>query len=104
MVLGIALTIITAAFGFNLNVEFQHRIPSEKRATILSLDKMLAGLVMAVFYAVYGFAVDKLGLSGARLTFALALLVLGGAGFKAGEILGLLGGEHLKLSHLEDGC
>jgi MFS family permease len=99
--LGIALTIIMAAFGFNLNVEFQYRIPSEKRATLLSLDRMLAGLVMALFYAVYGFAVDKLGLSKARLTFALALLVLG-AGLKAGEILGFIG-EHLKLSHLENG-
>jgi MFS family permease len=99
--LGIVLTIITAAFGFNLNVEFQHRIPSEKRATILSLDRMFAGLVMAVFYAIYGFAVDKLGLSEARLTFAVALLVLG-LGFKAGEVLGFLG-EHLRLSHLEEG-
>lgn len=98
--LGIAITIITAAFGFNLNVEFQHRIPSEKRATILSLDRMLAGLVMAVFYAVYGFGVDTLGLSEARLMFAIALLVLG-ASFKAGEVLGFLG-EHLRLSHLEE--
>ncbi|NJF26028.1 MFS transporter [Thermococcus sp. Bubb.Bath] len=101
VILGITLTILTAAFGFNLNVEFQHRIPSEKRATLLSLDKMLAGLVMAVFYAVYGFAVDKLGLPEARLTFAVVLLVLG-AGFKAGEVMGFLG-EHLRLSHLEEG-
>ena len=97
--LGIGLTIITAAFGFNLNVEFQHRIPSEKRATILSLDRMLAGLVMAVFYAIYGFTVDELGLPKARMAFAMVLLVIG-AGFKAGEALGFLG-EHLKLSHLE---
>ncbi|MBP1912586.1 hypothetical protein [Thermococcus stetteri] len=96
---GITLTILTAAFGFNLNIEFQHRIPSERRVTLLSLDKMLAGLVMAVFYAVYGFAADKLGLSEARLTFAIALLVLG-LGSKAGEVLGFLG-EYLRLSHLE---
>ncbi len=99
--LGIGLTIITAAFGFNLNVEFQHRIPSEKRATILSLNRMLAGLVMAVFYAIYGFSVDVLGLSKARMTFAIVLLMIG-AGFKAGEALGFLE-EHLKLSHLEEG-
>lgn len=61
---------------------------------------MLAGLVMAVFYAVYGFGVDTLGLSEARLMFAIALLVLG-ASFKAGEVLGFLG-EHLRLSHLEE--
>ncbi|ASJ02461.1 MFS transporter permease [Thermococcus profundus] len=97
--LGIVLTILTAAFSFNLSVEFQHRIPSEKRATLLSLDRMIAGLMMALFYAVYGFAVDKLGLAEARLMFAVILLVVG-ASFKVGEVLGFLG-EHLRLSHLE---
>lgn len=61
---------------------------------------MFVGLVMVVFYVVYGFVVDKLGLFGVRLMFVIVLLVFG-VGFKVGEVLGFLG-EYLKLYYLEE--
>ena len=97
--LGILVTIIHTAFGFNLGIELQHRIPSEKRATIMSIYSMVSALAMGVFYFIYGFVVDWLGLAEARLLFALILL---GAGIslKAGELLGPLR-DVLKLRHME---
>ena len=96
--LGIAVTIINTAFGFNVSIELQHRIPSEERATIKSLDMMVSALVMSGFYLIYGFVVDWLGLAKARLLFAVILL---GAGvlLKAGELLGPLK-DVLKLKHM----
>ncbi len=75
--LGVVATMVSTAFQFNVSVELQHRLPSEKRATILSADSMVAALVMGSFYITYGFATKSLGLSKARLLFALALLFLG---------------------------
>ncbi|WP_297503588.1 MFS transporter [Thermococcus sp.] len=98
VLLGITLTVISTAFGFNISVELQHRIPSEARATILSLDRMVAAVIMASFYALYGFAVDALGLKEARLVFALILLGTGVA-FKLAESFKL--SEHLQLTHLK---
>ncbi len=99
VILGMAAALVNAAFGFNVSVEFQHRIPSEKRATVISLDMMFSALVMAAFYAVYGFAVDMAGLEEARLIFAVILLVVGVA-FKIAS-LGPFG-EPLKLRHLAE--
>lgn len=97
--LGIVVTVIHTAFGFNLGIELQHRIPTEKRATILSIYSMVSALAMSVFYFIYGFVVDWVGLAEARLIFAVILL---GAGvlLKAGEALGPLK-EVLKLKHME---
>ena len=99
VVLGIIVGIINAAFGFNVSVEFQHRIPSEKRATVLSLDMMFSALVMAVFYALYGFAVDAFGLSEARLLFAVVLFGIGLA-FKLASLGPLK--KPLELRHLTE--
>ena len=97
--LGILVTVIHTAFGFNLGIEFQHRIPSEKRATIMSIYSMVSALAMGVFYFIYGFVVDWLGLAEARLVFALILLGAG-VSLKAGELLGPLR-DVLKLKHME---
>ncbi|NJE60549.1 MFS transporter [Thermococcus sp. 21S7] len=97
--LGILVTIIHTAFGFNLGIELQHRIPSEKRATIMSIYSMVSALAMGVFYFIYGFVVDWLGLAEARLLFALILLGAG-VSLKAGELLGPLR-DVLKLKHME---
>jgi len=97
--LGILVTIVHTAFGFNLGIELQHRIPSEKRATIMSIYSMVSALAMGVFYFIYGFVVDWLGLAEARLLFALILLGAG-VSLKAGELLGPLK-DVLKLKHLE---
>ena len=97
--LGIIVTIIHTAFGFNLGIELQHRIPSEKRATIMSIYSMVSALAMGVFYFIYGFVVDWLGLAEARLLFALILLGAG-VSLKAGELLGPLR-DVLKLNHIE---
>jgi MFS family permease len=98
--LGIVVTIINTAFGFNLGIELQHRIPTEERATILSIYSMVSSLAMSVFYFLYGFVVDWVSLAEARLIFAVILL---GAGvlLKAGEAFGLLG-DILKLRHLAE--
>ncbi len=97
--LGILVTIVHTAFGFNLGVELQHRIPSEKRATMMSIYSMVSALAMSGFYFIYGFVVDWVGLAEARLIFAVILL---GAGvlLKAGELLGPLK-DILKLRHME---
>ncbi|WP_232460908.1 hypothetical protein [Thermococcus gorgonarius] len=63
-------------------MEFQRRVSSEKRATVISLRNMLLALATSVFYTIYGFSVDFLGLSKARLLFALVFLIVG-AVFKA---------------------
>lgn len=97
--LGILVTVIHTAFGFNLGIELQHRIPSEKRATIMSIYSMVSALAMGVFYFIYGFVVDWLGLAEARLVFALILLGAG-VSLKAGELLGPLR-DVLKLKHME---
>jgi len=97
--LGIVVTIVNTAFGFNVSIELQHRIPSEERATIMSLDMMISALVMSAFYFIYGFVVDWLGLAEARLLFALILLGAG-VSLKAGELLGPLK-DVLKLKHME---
>ena len=98
IVLGIVVTIVNTAFGFNVSIEFQHRIPSEERATLMSLDVMVSALVMSGFYFIYGFAVDRLGLTGARLLFALILL---GAGLALKVLsIGPLGSV-LRLRHLD---
>ncbi|GEM_PF-2210463 len=97
--LGIVVTIVNTAFGFNVSIELQHRIPSEERATIMSLDMMVSALVMSAFYFIYGFVVDWLGLAEARLVFALILLGAG-VSLKAGELLGPLR-DVLKLKHME---
>jgi len=99
VLLGIMAGVINAAFGFNVSVEFQHRIPSEKRATVLSLDMMFSAVVMALFYAVYGLAVDNLGLSRARLLFAVVLFGIGLA-FKLASLGPLR--ESLELRHLAE--
>jgi len=97
--LGIVVTVVNTAFGFNVSIELQHRIPSEERATIRSLDMMVSALAMSGFYFIYGFVVDWVGLAEARLIFAVILL---GAGvlLKAGEVLGPLR-DVLKLKHME---
>lgn len=83
-------TLFASAFTFNFSVEFQRRIPSEKRATILSLRNMVLAIVSALFYAVYGFVVQHMGgLRKARLMFALLFLAFG-ASFKLAQ-LGPLG-------------
>ncbi|AMQ17936.1 MFS transporter [Thermococcus peptonophilus] len=87
--LGIMATLFASAFTFNFSVEFQRRIPSEKRATILSLRNMVLAIVSALFYAVYGFVVQHMGLRKARLMFALLFLAFG-ASFKLAQ-LGPLG-------------
>ncbi|NPB04587.1 MAG: MFS transporter [Thermotogae bacterium] len=97
--LGVMATIINTAFAFNFGVELQVRIPSEKRATIVSLYSMVSSLIMALFYGLYGFIVDKLGLAEARLVFATALFVVGLA-FKGAQIIGILR-EPLELKHLQ---
>jgi len=97
--LGILVTVIHTAFGFNLGIELQHRIPSEKRATIMSIYSMVSALAMGIFYFIYGFVVDWLGLAEARLVFALILLGAG-VSLKAGELLGPLR-DVLKLKHME---
>ncbi|NJE04643.1 MFS transporter [Thermococcus sp. M36] len=99
VLLGVLATLVNTAFGFNISVEFQHRIPSEKRATVLSLDMMLSAMVMAAFYAVYGFAVDNLGLGKARLLFSIILLGIGAA-FKLASFGPLR--EPLELRHLAE--
>ncbi len=98
VILGMAAALINAAFAFNVAIEFQHRIPSEKRATVTSLDMMFSALVMAAFYTVYGFAVDRMGLREARLTFAILLLGTGVA-LNVIQALGVLG-DALELKHL----
>ena len=75
--LGVVATLFASAFTFNFSVEFQRRISSEKRATVISLRNMVMALVTSVFYTIYGFATDFLGLSEARLLFALGFLLLG---------------------------
>ncbi|WP_297488240.1 MFS transporter [Thermococcus sp.] len=100
VILGIVATLVNAAFAFNVVIEFQHRIPSEKRATITSLNMMFSAIVMAVFYTLYGFAVDWLGLRKARLAFAVLLLGIGVA-LKAIQALGVLG-DALELRHLAE--
>ncbi|WP_297499490.1 MFS transporter [Thermococcus sp.] len=100
VVLGMVAALVNAAFAFNFSVEFQHRIPSEKRATITSLDMMLSAIVMATFYTAYGFVVDLVGLREARLVFAVALLGIGVA-FKVIQALGVLG-DALELRHLAE--
>ncbi len=100
VVLGMVAALVNAAFAFNFSVEFQHRIPSEKRATITSLDMMFSATVMALFYTVYGFAVDWLGLREARFVFAVFLLGIGVA-FKVIQALGVLG-DALELRHLAE--
>ncbi|WP_457751646.1 MFS transporter [Thermococcus sp.] len=97
VLLGILVTVVNTAFGFNVSIEIQHRIPSEKRATVLSLDMMFSAVVMAVFYTLYGFAVDRLGLSEARLLFAVVLFGIGLA-FKLASLGPLR--EPLELRHL----
>ncbi|WP_240912149.1 MULTISPECIES: hypothetical protein [unclassified Thermococcus] len=96
--LGIIATVVNTAYSFNFGIELQTRIPSEKRATILSLNSMLAALIMATFYAIYGIVVDKLTLPKARLLFALMLLVVGVI-VKALERMEILK-EALNLKHL----
>ncbi|ASJ09354.1 MFS transporter permease [Thermococcus siculi] len=98
--LGIMATLCASAFTFNFSVEFQRRIPSEKRATILSLRNMVLAIVSAVFYGVYGFVVQHLGLARARLLFALFFLAFG-ASFKLAQ-LGPLG-EYLAMEEAEKG-
>ncbi|ASJ17228.1 MFS transporter permease [Thermococcus chitonophagus] len=98
VVLGTIATIINTAFSFNFGIELQTRIPSEKRATIISLYSMVSALVMAFFYGIYGFAVNRIGLAEARLMFALALFAVGLA-FKGAQVLGILK-EPLELKHL----
>ncbi|WP_367883388.1 hypothetical protein [Thermococcus peptonophilus] len=78
-------TLFASAFTFNFSVEFQRRIPSEKRATILSLRNMVLAIVSALFYAVYGFVVQHMGLRKARLMFALLFLAFG-ASFKLAQL------------------
>jgi len=97
--LGIIVTAVSTAFGFNVSIELQHRIPSDERATIMSLDMMVSALFMSAFYFIYGFVVDWLGLAEARLIFALILLGAG-VSLKAGELLGSLR-DVLKLKHME---
>ena len=99
VLLGVLATVVNTAFGFNVSVEFQHRIPSEKRATALSLNMMFSAVVMAVFYTLYGFAVDNLGLSEARLLFAVVLFGIGLA-FKLASLGPLR--EPLELRHLAE--
>ncbi|AHL22724.1 MFS transporter [Thermococcus nautili] len=99
VLLGVVATVVSTAFQFNIAIELQHRLPSEKRATILSADSMVSALTMGSFYTVYGFAVNALGLAKARLVFALGLLALGLL-VKVLEVLGPLG-EVLKVGHIK---
>ncbi|WP_457741362.1 hypothetical protein [Thermococcus sp.] len=91
VLLGIVATLFASAFTFNFSVEFQRRVSSERRATVISLRNMVLALATSAFYTLYGFSVDLLGLSRARLLFALAFLSAG-ATFKLFE--GKV--EHLK--------
>ncbi|NJE48535.1 MFS transporter [Thermococcus sp. 9N3] len=93
VLLGITATLLASAFTFNFSVEFQRRVSSEKRATVISLRNMVLALATSLFYTAYGFATDFLGLSRARLLFALFFLSTG-AFFKLlqGKI------EHLRYS------
>lgn len=77
VLLGITATLFASAFTFNFSVEFQRRVSSEKRATVISLRNMVMALATSAFYIVYGFATDFLGLSRARLLFALFFLSMG---------------------------
>ncbi|ASJ04719.1 MFS transporter [Thermococcus barossii] len=77
VLLGVAASLLASAFTFNFSVEFQKRVSSEKRATVISLRNMVLALATSAFYVVYGFATDSLGLSRARLLFALGFLALG---------------------------
>ncbi|ALM74028.1 MFS transporter [Thermococcus barophilus] len=99
VILGVIATIINTAFAFNFGIELQVRIPSEKRATLISLYSMISALIMAFFYGIYGFAVDKLGLAEARLVFALILSGISLA-FKGAQTIGIPK-EPLKLKHLK---
>ncbi|WP_324734821.1 hypothetical protein VFC49_06260 [Thermococcus sp. SY098] len=99
VILGVIATIINTAFAFNFGIELQVRIPSEKRATMISLYSMISSLIMAFFYGIYGFVVDELGLAEARLVFALILFGIGLA-FKGAQTIGTLK-EPLKLKHLQ---
>lgn len=99
IILGVIATIINTAFAFNFGIELQVRIPSEKRATIISLYSMISSLIMAIFYGIYGFVVDKLGLADARLIFALIIFSIGLA-FKGAQTIGILK-EPLELKHLQ---
>ncbi|AEC52382.1 Hypothetical permease [Pyrococcus sp. NA2] len=99
VILGVIATIINTAYAFNFGIELQVRIPSEKRATIISLYSMISALIMAIFYGIYGLIVDKLGLAEARLVFALTLFGIGLA-FKGAQTIGILK-EPLELKHLQ---
>ncbi|WP_297506945.1 MFS transporter [Thermococcus sp.] len=90
VLLGVIATLFASAFTFNFSVEFQRRISSGKRATVISLRNMVLALVTSVFYIIYGFAVDWLGLREARFFFAVFLLGIGVA-FKVIRALGVLG-------------
>ncbi|ACS34106.1 MFS transporter [Thermococcus gammatolerans] len=98
VLLGLAVTVVSTAFQFNVSVELQHRLPSERRATILSADSMVSALAMGSFHAGYGFAVNALGLTKARLLFALVLLIIGLL-VKVLEVLGPLKNS-LELEHV----
>ncbi|ASJ12610.1 MFS transporter [Thermococcus thioreducens] len=99
VLLGVLATLSASAFTFNVSVEFQRRVPSEKRATILSLRNMVMALITSIFYVVYGFMTDFLGLSRARLVFGVGFLLLG-AVFKLASLGPLR--EPLELRHLAD--
>ncbi|ASJ07244.1 hypothetical protein [Thermococcus pacificus] len=51
---------------------------------------MFSALVMATFYTLYGFAVDRMGLQKARLAFAVLLPGIGLA-FKVMQSISVLG-------------
>lgn len=60
------------------NNDLQHDLPSEVRATMLSVNGMLYSLSMALVFPATGFLMDWLGFSQAIITLGIFLAVIGG--------------------------
>jgi MFS family permease len=59
------------------NVWVNRLVPSELRATLLSLQSLVARLVLAVVIALAGVGTDRIGLNATLAAFALAAIVVG---------------------------
>jgi MFS family permease len=60
------------------NVWVNRLVPSELRATLLSLQSLVARLVLAAVIALAGVGIDRLGLGATLAGFALSAIVVGG--------------------------
>jgi MFS family permease len=69
--MGIVAGMMNPAFATYIN----RRIPSARRATMLSVQSVVASLMVAFLEPLGGVAADQLGLQGLFLAFALATLV-----------------------------